>query len=43
VHEGLNHVDNATKITDIYIKKDFARINEANKKVIEYVFGGIEP
>lgn len=43
VHEALNHVDNATKITDIYIKKDFARINEANKKVIEYVFGGIEP
>lgn len=43
VHEGLNHVDNATKITDIYIKKDFARINEANKKVIEYVFGNIEP
>lgn len=43
VHEGLNHVDNATKITDIYIKKDFSRINEANKKVIEYVFGNIEP
>ena len=43
VHEGLNHVDNATKITDIYIKKDFARINEANKKVIDYVFGNIEP
>ena len=43
VHEGLNHVDNATKITDIYIKKDFARINEANKKVIDYVLGKIEP
>lgn len=42
VHEGLNHVDNATKVTDIYIKKDFSRINEANKKVIDYVFGNIE-
>lgn len=39
VHEGLNHVDNATKITDIYIKKDFARINEANRKIVDYVLG----
>lgn len=38
VHEGLNHVDSATKITDVYIKKDFTRINEANFRVIEYVF-----
>lgn len=41
VHEGLNHVDNATKITDVYIKRDFTRINEANFKVIEYVFMGV--
>lgn len=38
VHEGLNHVDSATKITDVYIKKDYTRINEANYRVIEYVF-----
>jgi integrase len=41
VHEGLNHVDNATKITDVYIKRDFTRINEANFKVIEYVLAGV--
>lgn len=41
VHEGLNHVDSATKITDVYIKRDFTRINEANFQVIEYVFMGV--
>lgn len=41
VHEGLNHVDNATKITDVYIKRDFTRINEANFRVIEYVLAGV--
>jgi integrase len=41
IHEGLNHVDNATKITDVYIKRDFTRINEANFKVIEYVLAGV--
>lgn len=39
VHEGLNHVDKDTKITDVYIKKDFSSINEVNRKVVEYVFG----
>lgn len=39
IHEALNHVDKATSITDIYIRRDFTRINEANFKVIEYVFG----
>lgn len=39
VHEGLNHVDSATKITDVYIKRDYTRINEANFRVIDYVFG----
>lgn len=38
VHEGLNHVDSATKITDVYIKKDYTHINDANYRVIEYVF-----
>lgn len=41
VHEGLNHVDASTSITDVYIKRDFTRINEANFKVIEYVFGDV--
>lgn len=39
IHEGLNHVDATTRITDIYLKKDFTRINEANRLVVEHVFG----
>lgn len=27
------------KVTDLYIQKDFTPINEANFKLIEYVFG----
>ncbi len=27
------------KVTDIYIKKDFRSINEANRKVLDWVFG----
>ena len=38
VHESLNHVDKDTMIDDVYIKKDFRLINEANKKVVDYVF-----
>jgi len=39
VHAALNHIDEAMKITDIYIEKDFRMENEANRKVLEYVFG----
>ena len=38
VDEGLNHVGD-NRIADIYIKKDYRHINEANRKVIEYLFG----
>lgn len=39
IHEALNHASDASmKITDIYVKKDFTRIWEANKKVIDFVF-----
>jgi len=34
VHEALNHTDASMKVTDIYIKKDFSHIWEANKKVL---------
>lgn len=37
VHECLNHVERDTAIDDIYIKKDFRLVNEANKKVVDYV------
>lgn len=38
VGEALNHIEKDSKITDIYIQKDFVIINEVNCKVIEYVF-----
>lgn len=38
VHQALNHVDGKTAITDIYIRKDWGKIDDANRKVIDYVF-----
>lgn len=38
-HAALNHIDEAMKVTDIYIERDFSLENEANRKVLEYVFG----
>jgi len=37
VHMALNHVDEDMKITDIYIAKDWSIIDNANRKVIDYV------
>lgn len=43
VHTALNHVDQFTKITDVYIKPDWRPIDEANRKVIDYVgFGDLK-
>lgn len=39
VHSALNHLDESMRVTDIYIERDFKRENEANKRVITYVFG----
>ena len=39
VHAALNHVDEAMKVTDIYIERDFVNENKANTKVNKYVFG----
>jgi integrase len=40
INEALNHASDANmKITDVYVKKDFTRIWEANRKVLDYVFG----
>ena len=39
VHSALNHVDDAMKVTDIYIERDFVNENKANRKVVRYVFG----
>jgi len=37
VHESLNHVDESMRITDYYIKKDWSRIDMANRAVIDYI------
>ena len=39
IHAALNHVDDAMKVTDIYIERDFVNENKANVKVVKYVFG----
>ena len=39
VDECLNHVDPNQKMADIYIEKDWSFIDEANRKVLDYVFG----
>lgn len=38
VNEMLCHVDPSMRVTDLYIKKDFAPINEANFKLLDFVF-----
>lgn len=37
VHEALAHSTKGLGITDVYIKRDFTRIDIANRKVIDYV------
>lgn len=37
INEALNHVDRTMTVTDTYIKRSFHHINEANKKVVEYI------
>ena len=38
INDMLNHTDNSLRITELYIKRDYKAINEANKKVLAYVF-----
>lgn len=38
VGEALNHIEKDSRITDIYIQKDFSIINKLNSEVIELVF-----
>ena len=37
VNDMLNHTDPSLRVTELYIKKDFRAINEANAKVLDYV------
>jgi len=39
IHSALNHVDPSMRVTDIYIERDFVNENEANMKVLKFVFG----
>lgn len=39
VDKALNHLNRDLRMLDVYVKKDFSLINEANRKVIDYVFG----
>ena len=34
IHEGLNHVDDRMRITDIYVERDYSLIWEANAKIL---------
>lgn len=38
----LNHTDQSMRVTELYIKRDFSPVNEANYKFLEYVFGKVE-
>lgn len=38
VHEALNHVDPAMRVTDIYIRKTWENVDRANRAVIDLVF-----
>lgn len=40
VHEALNHVDDAMKVTDMYLEKDYSQNDDANRRVITYVLTG---
>ena len=38
VNEMLCHVDSRLRVTELYIKKDYSIINDANFKLIDYMF-----
>ena len=35
----LNHTDQSMRVTELYIRRDFTPINEANDRLMSYVFG----
>ena len=39
VNEMLNHLDPSMRVTELYVKKDFAAINDANALLAGYVLG----
>ncbi len=43
VNDMLCHIDERMRVTNLYIKKDFSLINEANAKLVDFVFSNKEP
>ena len=42
VHESLNHARRGSdRVTDIYVERDFSRVWDANRKVLDLVFCGL--
>lgn len=37
VHTALNHVDEKMRVTDLYVKKSWDPIDQANRKVLDYI------
>ena len=42
VHECLVHTEQSMKTTDVYLMKDYSRINNANRKVIDLIFKDVK-
>jgi integrase len=42
VHAALNHADTTMRVTDIYIKKDYSLIDEANEKVLDIIYSPLK-
>ena len=42
VGDGLNHVDKKMSVTDRYIRKSWDRIDDAQRKVLDHVFGEVQ-
>ena len=43
VGEALNHSPRGSeRVTDIYVERDFSRVWETNRKVLDLVFGKVE-
>ncbi len=38
IHQALNHTDETMRVTDMYINTDWSAVDQANRKVIDYVF-----
>lgn len=39
VNDMLCHIDEKMRVTNLYIKKDFSRVNEANFRLLDWMFG----